>query len=80
MTKQEKIDALAEGTMEVCIKVLIRKEDAPFAMEELLELAEARPDHVISVTTYCEPPESDDLEHVVADWNPTRGALEDLSK
>ncbi len=75
MTKDEKIDALAEGTMEVCIKVLIRKEDAPSAMDDLLSLAEARTDHVISVTAYCEPPLSDDLQHVVDDVTDERLAL-----
>lgn len=67
MTKTEKIDALAEGTMEVCIKVLVRKGSARSAMDELLELAEARPDYVTSVGAYCESPESDDLEHVAED-------------
>lgn len=76
MTKTEKIDKLAEGTMEVCIKVLVRKDRAPQAMDELLELAEARPDYVVSVGAYCEPPESDDLEHVVDSVSPH--ALEKL--
>lgn len=76
MTKQETIDKLAEGTMEVCIKVLIRKNAAPKAMEELLELAEAQPAYVVSVAAYCEPPESDDLEHVADDVSPH--ALEKL--
>lgn len=67
MTRTEKTDLLAEGTMEVCIKVLVRKEDAPSAMDDLLSLAEARTDYVTSVGAYCEPPESDDLEHVVDD-------------
>ena len=67
MTNEEKIDLLAEGTMEVCIKVLVRKEDAPSAMDDLLSLAEARTDYVTSVGAYCEPPEADDLAHVVSD-------------
>jgi hypothetical protein len=67
MNRNKKIDALAEGTMEICIKVLVRKDTAAQAMSELLELAEARPDYVTSVGAYCEPPESDDLEHVADD-------------
>jgi len=67
MNRTEKIDALAEGTMEVCIKVLVRKDSAPSAMDDLLALAEARTDYVTSVAAYCEPPESDDLEHVADD-------------
>ena len=78
MTRTDKIDRLAENTMEVCIKVLVRREDAPSAMDDLLSLAEARTDYVTSVGAYCEAPESDDLEHVVDDV--TDEALERLTK
>lgn len=64
MTKQEKIDKLAEGTMEVCIKVLIRKKHADEAMAELLERAGDHPAFVVALGAYCEPPESEDLEAV----------------
>jgi hypothetical protein len=64
MTKQDKI---MEGTVEVCIKVLVRRDEGAAALEELLALAEARPDHVVTVGAYVEPPESDDVKHVVDD-------------
>jgi len=67
MTRDEKIDLLAEHTMEVCIKVLIRRDAAPSAMDDLLSLAEARTDYVTSVGAYCEDAESDDLAHVLDD-------------
>lgn len=79
MTKEEKIDLLAERTHEVCVKVLVSgtHAEANAAMEELLALAEARPDHVTCTGAYADNPRRDDLEHVVDDV--TDEALERLT-
>ena len=64
--------------MEVCIKILVRKDSAPSAMDDLLSLAEARTDYVTSVGAYCESPESDDVAHVLDDVTDER--LKDLTE
>lgn len=78
-TKSEKVDLLAEHTHEVCVKVLVSGTfaEANAAMEELLELAEARPDYVTCTGAYADSPRRDDLEHVADDV--TDEALERLT-
>lgn len=67
MTKDEKVEILRAHTTEVCIKFLVSNDGPGDPFEELLALAEARPDYVTSMGGYAEDPERDELEHVADD-------------
>lgn len=66
MTKNEKIDTLAEKTHELCVKILVSGTDseASNALKDIQAELEGRPDYVATLGTYLESPETDDLEAV----------------
>lgn len=64
MEKEAKIDALAEHTMEVCLKVLVRKDQAERFQAWLEKEAQGQEGFVANVGGYLEDPESEDLSEV----------------
>lgn len=78
MEKDTKIDNLAEHTMEVCIKALVRKDQAENFQKWINEQAVNHEGYVCDMGSFVESPEHDDLKDVAdnidddrvpLDWN-----------
>jgi len=65
MTKEAKCDALAEKTVEVCVRVLVKNADAHAVEKALLEAAEKMAGFVTNSGGYVEPAESHEIDELV---------------
>jgi len=65
MERDTKIDTLAEHTMEVSLKVLVRRDQAESFQKWLEKEAQGQEGFVAEIGGYLEAPEQDDIEDVV---------------
>ena len=65
MTKEAKHDALMTGTYEVCVRVLVKREDALEASKKLEKVAAELKGFVTSTGGYVEPAEHHEMDDLV---------------
>ena len=65
MRREAKLDRLASETVEVCVRVLVRRDKADELAERLNTAIDGSDGYVANMGGYTEPPEWDDLEEIV---------------
>jgi hypothetical protein len=65
MNKEAKHDKVAENTVEVCVRVLVKNADAEAVAKALNEAAEKMDGFVVNAGGYVEPAESHEIEEML---------------